>query len=277
MITGGRRTDMQRKSWQRMIRTLGGTLLCASLLAIAPPAWAVHPFQIEETDTQGTGNYLLEATGDWTKDSGVRTTLLTGTLTAGTGKDSDVFIEAPYLLLKPGPVAGRPVEGVGDATLGLKFRLFENEVRQSMGLTFYGIAPTGSADKGLGTGKTVAGFQLTDQQGCCDTIYRAGIGYESQTGDLRRRHFAEDFAVRFGLALEHSLTDSFRLQTELVGTIQRDSERGTDTHIDSRPFTLLAGVRYDLTRSWRLDLAVRAGLNKYAEHYHTIAVSAWTF
>jgi hypothetical protein len=39
----------------------------------------------------------------------------------------------------------------------------------------------------------------------------------------------------------------------------------------------MAGFKYDLFKSWYVDLAVRAGLNKYADDYTVLAGTAWKF
>ncbi len=39
----------------------------------------------------------------------------------------------------------------------------------------------------------------------------------------------------------------------------------------------MAGLRYDIAKSWYLDLAGRAGLNSAAEDYSGLAGMVWRF
>jgi hypothetical protein len=244
------------------------------LLILTPvSAWAVHPFQVEDTDTQGTGNFLFELNGDYTKNSDLKTTKYSGILRGGVSASTDLSLEVPYLMLNPSPVTDQSEDGFGDVRLSVKQRIYENEVHQSFGFQFYTDFPTGNSSKGLGTDNIVIGFKLMDQQGCCNTIYRVSVGYESFAKDLRHAHFTEDFAIQFGLALEHKLTESLRLLTELFGENRKVKEFDHEAH----PFTFMAGFKYDISKSWYVDVAARAGLNTDAEDYTTLVGTAFRF
>jgi len=251
---------------------LAGIVLCGSLFAPAA-AWAVHPFQVEDTVTQGAGNFLGEFNADDTKYSSFKRTKLTGVLTAGISDEADLSLEVPYLILNPSSVTGQNERGIGDFQLKLKQRLYENEVNQSFGYQIYTGLPTGDVSDGLGTNNLVLGFKLMDQQICRNNVLHADIGYESFARDMRHWHFAQDYAIQFGLAAEHKLTDAFRALMELVYQIRGDRE----IVIGSHPLTFMAGVKYDVSKSWYLDLAARAGLNRDAEDYTVLAGTAWRF
>ncbi len=245
------------------------------ILLLAPTSvWAVHPFQVENTDTQGAGKFLFELNGDYSRlrTAGMKTTDLSGVMTAGTSDNTDVSLEVPYLLLDPSPVTGKYENGVGDVLLKLKYRTYENEVKQSAGFQLYSSLPTGDVEKGLGTHKVLTGLQVMDQQECHGNILHVSAGYEVLGG-----HFSANYAFRYGLALEHKLTESFRLLTELAGEIRKSSDSLGEPKLYSNPVTFMAGFKYDLSRSWYADLALRAGLNKDAEDYTTLAGTAWRF
>ncbi len=244
------------------------------ILMLAPAsAWAVHPFVVEDTNTQGKGNFLFELNGDYTKDNVFKTTRLAGVFTAGTGKSTDLSLEVPYLMLNPSPVTDRYERGYGDVQLRAKWRIYENEVNQSAGFQFYTGMPTGNVDKGLGTNNVLVGFRLMDQQECRNNVLHVSVGYESFFKDMKKFHFAEDYAIRFGLALERKITGSFRLLAEVAG----ENRKETEGDHSARPFTFMTGVKYDISKSWYFDFAVRAGLNKDAEDYTTLAGTAWRF
>ena len=259
-----------------MRTVIAGCILCI-LLMVPTGAWAVHPFEVEDTDTQGKGNYLFELNGDYLKDNAFRTTNLTGVITAGASQNTDFSLEVPYLMLNPSVTTDRYEGGIGDILLKLKYRTNENEVKQSSGFEIYTSLPVGSVKKGLGTNNVVTGFQIMDQQGCCDTIYHVSAGYEVVDRDTKRYHFFEDYAFRYGFAVEHKITESFRLLAELAGESRKTTDKESNTWSYSQPFTFMAGFKYDISTSWYVDLAGRAGLNKYAEDYAALAGMGWKF
>ncbi len=241
------------------------------LLLVPAVAWASHPLQVEDTATEGKGNYLLEMTGDYSKDNELKSTKVTAVMTAGTGKHTDLSLEVPYLTLKPGPVPGQDESGAGDVRFKFKHQLFENEVKQSMAFLIFADVPTGDADKGLGTGNVVWGVRLMDSQECRNKVLHLNVGYEASGRDMKNWHFAQDYAIKFGLAVEHKITDSVRFVTEFAGESRKEAEAY------SRPFNLLGGVIYGISRSWYVDLGVRVGLNKYADDYVALGGAGWRF
>lgn len=251
-------------------------IACAILLVPAS-VWAAHPLEVEDTATEGKGNVLLEVTGDSTRDNGTKSAKLTGIITAGAGENIDFSLEAPYRKLDPSPVTGAFASGNGDIRIKMKQRLFENEVRQSMAYQIYMDLPAGDADKGLGTNNVLWGVTLIDSQGCCSNAYHAHLGYEVLGRDMKKRHFAKDYAINFGLAAEHKLTESFRVLAEFSGENRKETNAAEDLTSYSQPLTLLAGVVYDISKSWYVDLGARVGLNKYAEDHSVLAATAWKF
>lgn len=255
-----------------IIVMLAGWVIGMVFLAPAS-AWAVHPFQVEDTNVQGKGNFLLELNGDYSKKSDFKKTMFAGVFNAGVSSSVDLALQVPYLNLDPNPDTDLNARGIGDIELRLKQRIYENEVNQSFGYQLYTDLPTGNSDEGLGTNNVVVGFKLMDQQGCCSTIYHVSLGYQSFAKDMKDRHFTKDSAIQFGFALEHKLTESFRLLSELSGEIRKGKEVIYGTH----PFTFMAGFKYDISKSWYADFAARAGLNSDAEDYTTLIGVAWRF
>jgi len=264
-----------------MRHVLAGCVL--GILILAPlPVWAAHPFTVEETDTQGKGNFRFELNGEYTKyrDGSYKVTDFSGIFTVGTNDDTDLTLEVPYLILNPSQATGQNEQGFGDPLLKVKYRLYENEVKQSMGLQIYTSLPIGDTDTGLGTSKLLMGIQVIDQQECRSNIIRVSIGLETLGWSLRGWNFAEHYALRYGIALEHKFTESFRLLSELAGESRRSFNKPYEPVPEEKytqPATFMAGFRYDLSKSWYVDLAGRAGLNKDAEDYSALAGTAWKF
>jgi hypothetical protein len=242
---------------------------------LAPTSvWAVHPFLVEDTIVQGAGNFLLEFDGDKTKKDDVKTTKYTSIITAGISESADLSVEVPYLKLAPSRATNINENGYGDLQLKLKQRTYENEVNQSFAYEVYLGMPTGNDNKGLGNNNVVAGFKLMDRQECYNNnILHVSVGYESYARDLKRWHFGTDSAVNYGFAVEHKFTPSFRLLTEIAG------ETRTFKHVEhtSRPYTAMAGLKYDLFTFWYVDVAGRVGLNHDAEDNTILLGTTWKF
>jgi hypothetical protein len=238
---------------------------------------AMHPLGVEDTGTEGFGNFLFELTGEYAKDNLLKASKETAIITAGAGDHVDFSLEVPYLMLDPSPVTNEFASGKGDVRFKMKHQLFENEVKQSMAYQLYAYLPTGDVEKGLGTNNVVWGVNLIDTQECHSNAFHLNVGYEAYGRDMKHWHFAQDYAFKFGLAAEHKFTGSFRLLTELAGENRKKTDAAADTYSNSRPFTFLAGFVYDISKSWYIDLGARAGLNKYAEDYSVLAGTAWRF
>lgn len=272
-----RRDDrISRNKENIMYSTIRAGIACVMLL-VPGTVWAAHPLGVEDTATEGKGNYLLEVTGDYARDKSMKSTTMTGIFTVGAGESIDFSVEAPYRKLDPSPVTGEFASGTGDVRIKMKQQLFENEVKQSMAYQIYMDLPTGDADKGLGTNNVLWGVTLIDSQGCCSNAYHVHLGYEVLGRDVKKRHFAENYAINFGLAAEHKLSESVRVMAELSGENRKETSRAADVSSYSQPLKFLAGVIYDISKTWYVDLGARVGLNKYAEDHRVLAATAWKF
>jgi hypothetical protein len=264
-----------------MRNVIAGSIL--AILVLAPvPVRAEHPFVVEETNTQGKGNFRFELNGDYTKykNGDNKVTDYSGIFTAGTTDDTDLTLEVPYLMLNPSQATGQDEQGFGDPLLKVKYRLYENEVKQSLGIQIYSSLPIADTHKGLGTSKLLLGFHVIDQQECHNNIIRVSVGVDTLGWDVSHFHFAEHYAFRYGIGLEHKFTESFRLLSELAGENRRSYQKTYEPVPEEKytqPATFMAGFRYDFTKSWYVDLAGRAGLNKDAEDYSALAGTALRF
>ena len=254
-----------------------GIFIICVMMLLPTTVWATHPLGVEDTGTEGSGNFLFELTGEYTKDNSLKATTETAIITAGAGEHINFSLEAPYLLLDPSPVTGAFASGRGDIRIKMKHQLFENEVKQSMAYKLYVDLPTGDEKKGIGTHNVVWGFGLIDTQECHSNAFHLNVGYEERGRDMKNGHFAQNYAFKFGLAIEHKFTESFRSLTEFAGESRKETDEAADTQSYSRPFTFLTGFIYDISKSWYVDLGARAGLNKYADDYSVIAGTAWRF
>jgi hypothetical protein len=249
-------------------------------LALVAPALAraEHPFLVESTDVQGKGNYRYELDADYMKsDAILHSSDITNAFIMGVGKHSDMEIDLPYRMLRPSPFTDRYAQGPGDMQLKIKQRTYENEVHQSVAYQMYVDFPTGAADNALGRDNLIFGFQLMDQQGCCDTIYRASIGFETYTKNIARWNFASYRSLRYGLSIDHALGSAAHFLAELAGENRTENDRVSGNRLEIDPFTAMSGLRYDFSKTWYADLAIRAGLNTDAERYSLLSGVAWRF
>jgi hypothetical protein len=130
------------------------TKLAAGLLplflAAALDAQAAHPLITEDTGTQGAGRYQLEVFAEELEERGTRrdVEVYTGVLSYGIAETADVQVGVP--LFRDGP------DGVGDASLDLKWRFFQRNA-VSLALKPGITVPTGDERDGRGTGKVTYG------------------------------------------------------------------------------------------------------------------------
>ena len=256
---------------------IGRIIALVILVTVPATAWAVHPFQVETTDTQGIGNVLVELNGDYSKKGSSEALKESGIITVGAGQRTDFSLQVPYLRLDPSPVTNSLVSGIGDVQLEFKQRIYDNEVKQSLAYKIYVTMPTANEDKGLGTNNVVWGFALMDQQVCHGNILHASLGYEFSGKTLKNGEFKQNYSFPFGLAAEIKLTGKFWLLTELAGEFGKQTNVTTGARTHTRPFTILGGFRYDITKSLYIDLSARAGLNSYSEDYTALAGVAMRF
>jgi opacity protein-like surface antigen len=256
---------------------IGRIIALITLLIVPASAWAVHPFQVESAEPQGKGNVLLELNDDYSQNGSDKKNEQTGILTVGIGEITDIAIKIPYLELDPSPVTGSSASGMGDVRINFKQRFYSNEVKQSMAYQLYVNTATGEGEKGLGTNNIIWGLALLDQQVCHNNILHASLTYEVYGRALANWHFAQDFAFLYGLAAEFKMTGKFWLLTEIAGEMRKNTDGASGVQTYVRPWTFMAGFKYDITKSWYADLAARAGLNDDAEDYTALAGVAWKF
>lgn len=124
--------------------------LLVSGMTAAINAHAAHPLITEDTGTQGAGRYQLEVFAEEFKlrSTGRKEDVYTGVLSYGIGETADVQLGLPWY--RTGP------DGVGDASLDLKWRFFRRNA-VSLALKPGFTLPTGDERDGRGTGKLTYG------------------------------------------------------------------------------------------------------------------------
>jgi len=234
------------------IPTFVGCLLACS----SPMAYAAHPLTSEDTGTQGNNNWQLEVNADRAveRDSHNANISANATLTRGFGDTIDMGVNLPWQRLQSGDDPRTTQQGLGDTSVFLKWRVYEQE-KLSFALKPTVTIPTGNSDKGLGTDRSQMGINSVASWGDATLTVLANTGYtyaDNKTGDHKDILNASTAAL-FGVA-KH-----FRVLGEL----------GTNSSMDSAkwPAFVNTGVIYSPTDMLDLDIGYRHGLNKAADLY----------
>jgi hypothetical protein len=219
-------------------RLAAGLLLFCMTAAI--DARAAHPLITEDTGTQGAERYQLEFFAEELEERATRRDLevYTGVLSYGIAETADVQVGVP--LHRSGP------DGVGDASLDLKWRFFE---RNALSFAFMpGITlPTGDERDGRGTGKTTWGSLII-------LSYAPGaIGVHAHAGFRRNEN---------KLGQRESLRQLAAAATYRIGDVRFVGELTRETNPVPGGGTVrytTIGAIWSMTRDIDLDIGWRNG------------------
>ena len=236
-------------------------LLCCMILFIACPSWAAHPLITDDTGTQGKGKYQLELNGqyDWDKDDteyvSVKSTggQAAATLSYGIAENVDLVLSLPYLWGKAevNEITAYDEQGIGDAMLETKLRLFENN-GFSMALKPGISIPTGNDEKGLGAGLLGGHLFLIASQEVGSWAFHGNLGYirNENKVDQRRDIWHASFAATWEVVKNLKLAADIGI------------ERNPDNDANNDPAYLIAGVIYSVNEKLDVDFGVKCGLTK---------------
>ncbi|MGH8722776.1 MAG: transporter [Burkholderiales bacterium] len=212
-------------------------LLC---LSAAIDAQAAHPLITEDTGTQGTGRYQLEVFAEEFEPRATRRDIEVwrGVLGYGIAETTDVQVGVP--LYRDGP------DGVGDASLDLKWRFFERNawsVALMPGIT----VPTGDERDGRGTGKATWGSLII-------LSYQPGaIGVHAHAGFRRNEN---------KLGQRESLRQLAAAATYRIGNVRFVGELTRETNPEPSGGTVrytTLGAIWHMARDLDLDIGWRNG------------------
>jgi len=162
---------------------------CVGALAlVAVGARAAHPLITEDTGTQGAGRYQLEVFAEEGKERVTRRDreVYTGVLSYGIAETADVQVGLP--LYRSGP------DGVGDASLDLKWRFFQRDAL-SLALMPGITLPTGDERDGHGSGKTTWGTLVILSYAPGAIAVHAHAGYRRNENKLGERETLRQLAA----------------------------------------------------------------------------------
>lgn len=212
-------------------------LLC---LTAAIDAQAAHPLITEDTGTQGTGRYQLEVFAEELEPRATRRDIEVwrGVLGYGIAETADVQVGVP--LYRDGP------DGVGDASLDLKWRFFERNA-VSLALMPGITVPTGDERDGRGTGKTTWGSLIILSYAPGAVAVHAHAGFRRNENKLNERESLRQLAA----AATYRIGD-VRFVGELTRETNPQAGEGTVR------YTTLGAI-WSMTRDLDLDIGWRNG------------------
>lgn len=214
--------------------------LFSLFLAAATDAQAAHPLITEDTRTQGAGRYQLEVFAEELEERTTRrdVEVYRGFLSYGIGETADVQVGLP--LFRDGP------DGVGDASLDLKWRFFErNAVSLALmpGITL----PTGDERDGRGTGRTTWGSLIILSYAPGAIAVHAHAGFRRNENKLNERESLRQLAA----AATYRIGD-----VRFVGELARETNPVPGGR--TVRYTTLGAI-WSMTRNVDLDIGWRNG------------------
>lgn len=215
-------------------------------------AFAAHPLSTEDTGVQGAGNWQFELNADRIRQRNTHNSdiVANATLTRGLGDTLDLAVNLPWQRLQSGDDPRETQRGWGDASVFVKWRVWETD-KLSLALKPQLNIPSGDHARGLGSDRYQPGLTSVASWGDERLTLLGNVGYQyaDNKDDQRRDIWSTSAAVLVGI------TPKFRI----VGEV------GSCTNADhaSRKYPAFAnvGVIYSPTEKLDLDLGYRHGLN----------------
>lgn len=251
-------------------------LLFYTISVLPALSFAAHPLITDDTGTQGKGKFQLELNGQYDRDRedvdgvSVKNTgkQTAATLSCGIVENVDLVLSIPYQWgkAKENEVTIYNEEGIGDATLETKWRLFEKE-RFSLALKPGIIIPVGDDEKGLGTGRLGGQIFLIGSQELGAWAFHANLGY------IRNENDADEYKDLWhaSLAITREVVKNLRFAANI------GIERNPDDSTKDDPAFIIGGFIYSLTENFDVDLGVKGGLSKAETDFSLLAGIAFRF
>ncbi len=259
-----------------MIRRALGLALCA---VWAGPVCAAHPYLTDDTGTQGSGHWQLELMLEYqrnprtadTADAAVhqlrKVTVFTPVLTYGLRDTLDVALGLNYMRQRSidDGVVTHAAEGMGDSTLELKWRFYEQN-GLSLGVKPGLVLPTGDATRGLGTGRVSWGVNFILTKELAPWTFLANVSYAKARYSLPADAEANHTHLWRALA---GAAYALRADLRLVGEagLRTNSAKDDPFMPGQKGHFVMLGLIYSLFDNLDLDVGVRRRHN--AAEFHT--------
>jgi hypothetical protein len=259
-----------------MWKWISRKLMFVVALFIACPSWAAHPLITDDTGTQGKGKFQLELNGqyDWdsdhSEDASFKSTggQAAATLSYGVAENVDLVLSLPYLWGKTevNEITLYDEQGIGDAVLEMKWRLFEKD-GFSLALKPGISIPTGNDEKGLGAGLLGGHIFLIGSKELGSWAFHATLGY------IRNENKADEHKDIWhaSVAATWEVIKNLKLATN-VGI-----EHNPDDDANNDPAFLIGGIIYSINENFDVDLGIKCGLDSSETDISALAGVAFRF
>ncbi|EAT59064.1 transporter [Chlorobium ferrooxidans] len=231
-------------------------------LLVSTNAYATHPLVTDDTGTQGKGKFQIEINSEFASDSRDGGTEkehsgeAAAALSWGIADNIDLVTALPekWLSIKSNGITSQDASGIGDMTIEMKWRFFDDE---TTGLSFAlkpGITiPTGNAQKGLGSDLFQESLLLIATRAARLGAVHCNLGYSRiEKGDDNARNHIWHASI----GTEINVTGDLR--AVLNSGIETNEAKASKKH----PAFLLGGVICAVAESLDLDFGLKYGLNE---------------
>jgi hypothetical protein len=226
--------------------TVVAPLVLAALLGV-PAAWGGRPLDTEDTGTTPAGGGEVELGVDHTREDGDGRSAARAVVAVGLGDALELRLESALAAVDR---AGHPARaGIGDAVLGVKYRLHDESRAAPALLAALAVRlPTGDADRGLGSpGADVTMLAVVGKRWGPVALH-GNAGYIIVTDDRSADVW------RLAASVEWDAGGAWTLVAEIVSDI--GATRAPTTAV------IRAGARFHLNEYIAVDAAAGAGLTR---------------
>jgi hypothetical protein len=214
-------------------------------------AYAAHPLVSEDNTTQGSGRKQIELNSDFASMSNVDTNTAAFTYTYGISNEVDIFFNIPYTW---GNTSGQSA-GLNDGSVGLKWRLFENQ-GVSFGVKPELIVASANENKGLGNGQNSYAYTLMLAYDLKPFIFLVNFGKTynrfSRQIDLDEKRTS---ITRSSFAILAQLNEGITLVADFGIADSQDRAQ------PKKPQFAIVGAIFSISDNFEFDVGYKKGLN----------------
>ena len=234
-------------------------LVCALLWLVAAPVFAQQPYSTEDADVAKRHSVKLSIGAEFDAlqpedtDHDRQTSVLTR---ASYGAVDKLEIEASAPVIYLQNAAEPNAAGYGDTQAGIKYRIREDSHGPAVALAFSVQAPTGDAERDIGSGVTMTWINAIVEHAIAEktkVALNAGfmpsgnpsigaLGINAHRGKI----------VTFGGMLTREVSDKLKLGGEINGAMPTTGDAQHQLHV-------LGGGNYELRRGTTIDAGVVVG------------------
>jgi hypothetical protein len=234
-----------------MIIIFKGILALSTLFFIVFSANAAHPLISEDNGTQGIGGNQIEINSDFASKSNVDTNTAAFTYTYGISDAVDILFNIPYTWAN---TSGQST-GLNDGSVGLKWRLFENQ-GVSFGVKPELIVASANENKGLGNGKNSYAYTLMLAYDLKPVTFLVNFG-------KTYNHFSRQ--IDFDEKRSSITRTSFAILAQLNEGITLVADFGIADSQDraqlKKPRFAIVGAIFSISDNFEFDVGYKKGLN----------------